>query len=98
MQLEFGKTEGLDERNASYAVPLNARDTTLRLYYESIDSEVVEDPFDKLDIKSDEETWSLALTQPFYLSPNGHAFQDFDSGGDDIQDDGLSFRLSARLL
>jgi len=70
MQLEFGKAEGLDEWNASYAVPLNARDTTLRLYYDSIDSEVVEDPFDKLDIKSDEETWSLALTQPFYLSPS----------------------------
>lgn len=28
----------------------------------------------------------------------GHAFQDFDNGGDDIQDDGFSFRLSARLL
>ena len=69
-QFEFGHAEGLDEWNASYAIPLNARDTTLRLYYDRIDSEVVESPFDDLDIKSDEETISLSLTQPFYLSPS----------------------------
>jgi len=69
-QFEIGHAEGLDEWNANYAIPLNARDTTLRLYYDRIDSEVVEDPFDKLDIESDEETWSLSLTQPFYLSPS----------------------------
>lgn len=69
-QFEIGHAEGLDEWNVSYALPLNAHDTSLRLYYDRIDSEVVERPFDDLDIKSDEETYSLSLTQPFYLSPS----------------------------
>jgi hemolysin activation/secretion protein len=70
LQFEYDHAEGLDEWNGSYAIPINAYDTTLRLYYDNIDSEVVERPFDDLDIESDEETFSLSLAQPFYLSVN----------------------------
>jgi hemolysin activation/secretion protein len=70
LSFEYNKAEGLDEWNINYAIPVNRYDTTLGVYYDSIDSEVVEDPFDDLDIESDEETVSLFLTQPFYLSVN----------------------------
>jgi hemolysin activation/secretion protein len=70
LNFEYDKAEGLDEWNINYAIPVNRYDTTLGVYYDSIDSEVVEDPFDDLNIKSDEETLSLFVTQPFYLSVN----------------------------
>lgn len=70
LNFEYDKAEGLDEWNISYAIPVNRYDTTLGAYYDSIDSEVVEDPFDELDIESDEETLSFSITQPFYLSVN----------------------------
>jgi len=68
LQFEYDKADGLDEWNVTYSIPLNAADTTLRLYYDRIDSEVVENPFDALDIESDEETFSLGLLQPFHFS------------------------------
>jgi hemolysin activation/secretion protein len=70
LQFEYDKAEGLDDWSIGYSIPLNAADTTLRLYYDNIDSKVVEDPFEALDIKSDEDTFSLTLAQPFYLSVN----------------------------
>ncbi len=70
LSFEYNKAEGLDEWNINYAIPVNRYDTTLGVYYDSIDSEVVEDPFDELDIESDEQTLSLFVTQPFYLSVN----------------------------
>ncbi len=70
LSFEYDKADGLDEWNINYAIPVNRYDTTLGVYYDSIDSEVVEDPFDDLDIESDEQTVSLFLTQPFYLSVN----------------------------
>lgn len=70
--LEFALSggEGLTEWSAGYAIPLNARDTTLGLSYSRIDSDVVEAPFDALDIEGDETTFSLSLSQPFRLSLN----------------------------
>jgi hemolysin activation/secretion protein len=70
LSFEYDKAEGLDEWNINYAIPVNRYDTTLGVYYDSIDSEVVENPFDDLNIESDEETLSLFVTQPFYLSVN----------------------------
>lgn len=66
LALAYGK--GLDESHAAYAIPLNARDTTLGLSWHRTDSEVVEAPFDALDVESDETTYSLSLSQPFRRS------------------------------
>ena len=62
--------EGLGEWNAAYAIPINAHDTTLGLSWHRVDSEVVETPFDALDIESDETTVGLSLKQPFQRSVN----------------------------
>jgi hemolysin activation/secretion protein len=70
LELALAHGEGLDESNVAYAIPLNARDTTLALSWHRTDSEVVEAPFDALDVKSDETTFSLSLSQPFRRSLN----------------------------
>jgi hemolysin activation/secretion protein len=61
-----GATEGLDEVDAFYAIPLNARDTTLWLRYESSRSEVIEHPFQDADIESKARSWGFSLTHPLY--------------------------------
>lgn len=55
--VRLGLTEGLREAEAGYAVPIAADDLRLRLFGEFNDAEVVEEPFDALDIES--ESWTL---------------------------------------
>jgi hemolysin activation/secretion protein len=62
--------EGLREWEAGYRMPLNARDTELGLHWHGVDSEVVEPPFDALDIESNESTLGLSLTHPLRPSVN----------------------------
>ncbi|MGD8311996.1 MAG: ShlB/FhaC/HecB family hemolysin secretion/activation protein, partial [Gammaproteobacteria bacterium] len=67
---EYDEGQGLDEWSVDYALPVDRHDTTLALYYSSIESNVVSDPFDVLDIKGTEETWSLSIARPLHLSVN----------------------------
>jgi len=55
---------------ARYLLPITPQDTTFGLYYEKGKAEVVERPFDELDIKTKLETVGLSLTHPFYRTPN----------------------------
>jgi hemolysin activation/secretion protein len=72
----YGLTEGVDEVAASYTIPLNAYDTTLGLRFDRSSALVIEEPFSDLDITSEIETYGVALSQPFYLSP----YQTFSIG------------------
>lgn len=65
----IGATQGLDEVDAFYALPLNASDTTLWLRYERNESEVVEHPFQDADIRSKAQSFGFSLTHPVYRSP-----------------------------
>jgi hemolysin activation/secretion protein len=50
--------------DASYALPLTARDTTLILRYQRNQTVVVEAPFDVLDIETKSDTFGISLRQP----------------------------------
>jgi hemolysin activation/secretion protein len=54
-------TEGLQDAEAGYSVPLLPNDLRLRLFGEVNDAEVVEEPFEDLDIES--ESWTLEAGQ-----------------------------------
>ena len=62
-------TEGLENVYAEYRIPVTAKDTELGIYYEMTNSDVVEAPFDALDIKSDSKTLGLSLRHPVYRVP-----------------------------
>ena len=64
----YAVTEGLDEYELGYEIPVNRFDTTLGgwVYYGS--SEVVEDPFDHLDISSRSKTFGIELRHPIHRS------------------------------
>jgi hemolysin activation/secretion protein len=66
LDAEYGITEGLDDFSLRYAVPVTRWDTTLSGGFERSESTVVADPFGPLDIKSETDTWHVALRHPFY--------------------------------
>ncbi len=73
LDLELGLTEGLRHGSAAVALPITAHDTTLSAFIERNASDVVEAPFDRLDIESRSNTYRLALRHPVYRTPASEA-------------------------
>jgi hemolysin activation/secretion protein len=65
----YGRTEGLNDYSGSYSLPLNAYDTRLKLYYQNSNSDVIENPFASVNIRSRSETIGAALSQPIFQTP-----------------------------
>lgn len=61
---------GADNLGVSYRVPLTARDTTLQFSYSRNNFAVGEAAFLPLDIKSESDSYGLALRHPFLHTPN----------------------------
>lgn len=53
LYLNYALTEGLEDTAISYGLPLTAADLTLEAYYSLSNSDIVESPFDQLDILSE---------------------------------------------
>jgi hemolysin activation/secretion protein len=64
----FDVTEGLKKYQASYRLPVNARGTLLALNAEYSDAEVVESPFDDLDIENTFQSYAIGIFDPVYES------------------------------
>jgi hemolysin activation/secretion protein len=65
LRLRYGRSSGLDPLvDLRYAVPVNARDTTLFAQYRKDRFSVVETPFDRLDIGSRSEIYTLGVRHP----------------------------------
>ena len=61
----FGINEGIFDIALDYTIPVTARDTLLSFFYSNSNSEVTEDPFDEIDIKSDEIHYGVSVSHPF---------------------------------
>jgi len=59
---------GLTEAFVNYGVPLTPDDLTLDVFLRMTDTEVVEDPFDVLDIEGNSQTLAVRLSQPVLRS------------------------------
>ncbi|MCG8365049.1 MAG: ShlB/FhaC/HecB family hemolysin secretion/activation protein [Pseudanabaenales cyanobacterium] len=66
----YSTTDGLDSVDVAYAIPLNAREGTLRLRYNNNDSLIVEEDFEDLGIRSETETFSISFRQPLTRTPS----------------------------
>src|SRR5262249_53597678 len=60
----FGFTDGAKDRSGSVSVPLAANGASVSVYYARTDAEIVERPFDVLDIDSLTETYGVGLALP----------------------------------
>lgn len=66
LDLTFSHTEGSNNLESRYVVPVNARDGTVSLTLGLGTSKVTESPFDYLDLRGDSLTWGLQFRQPIY--------------------------------
>ena len=61
----FGLTQGVQDHGFSYSLPVSAYDTRIEGYYSKADSEILEKPFDTLDINSVVESAGIIISHPF---------------------------------
>ncbi|AFZ37635.1 surface antigen (D15) [Stanieria cyanosphaera PCC 7437] len=71
-QFSFGytNTDGSDAIDLAYALPLNPKNGTLKLAYGNNSNNVIEKPFNPLDIESLSRYYELSWRQPLINRPN----------------------------
>lgn len=69
LSLAYTNTDGSNALDASYALPLNPRNGTLTLNYGTTSSDVIERPFNALDIQSASRYYEITLRQPLAQTP-----------------------------
>jgi len=74
--LNYSNSDGSHLIDASYTLPLNARNGTLTFSFSNNNSNVIESPFDELDIETNSETYTISLRQPIGRSIEDQVFQE----------------------
>lgn len=65
----FTRTDGSEQLEFGYRIPINARNGSLGFKYSTTDSEIIEPPFDRVDIQADSRNYELTLRQPIIQTP-----------------------------
>lgn len=66
----YQNTDGSDDINISYNVPVNARNGKIEAEFRNLTGKIVEEPFDVLDLASDYQKYALRFRQPVIQTPN----------------------------
>ncbi|MDZ7970371.1 MAG: ShlB/FhaC/HecB family hemolysin secretion/activation protein [Nostoc sp. DedSLP03] len=69
LSVGYTNTDGSNSFDASYTLPLNPRNGTLTFNYGTTSSNVIEPPFDTLDIESASRYYELTFRQPIVQTP-----------------------------
>ena len=67
--LGFRNTDGSNAIDSIYSYPLNAMDGTATFAFSQNWADVIEEPFDILDIDAEASDWTVSLRQPIILKP-----------------------------
>ena len=70
ISLGYVNTGGSNEFNGSYTLPISPHNTVLTAAATISHNEVIENPFEVLDISSDSSNYSLSLQHPLVQTPN----------------------------
>lgn len=70
LNIAYANTDGSNDVEASYTLPINAYNGTLQFSYNYTNSRVIEKPFDILDIQGTSQDFSITLRQPIVQTPN----------------------------
>ncbi|MBK1989627.1 ShlB/FhaC/HecB family hemolysin secretion/activation protein [Sphaerospermopsis aphanizomenoides BCCUSP55] len=76
LSVGYTNTDGSDGFDVSYSLPVNARNGKLTFSYGNTNSDVIERPFNSLDINSQSQYYELTYRQPLRQTPT----QDFTIG------------------
>jgi hemolysin activation/secretion protein len=66
----YGRTKGSNTWDLGYTIPINPKDGTLSLRYNSSFGRIIEAPFDVLNIASTSRTYEVKLRQPIVKKPD----------------------------
>lgn len=64
LSLKYLNTDGSHAGAASYTLPVNARNGTIKFTAQGLTSRVIEPPFDRLDIQADSRLFEFSFRQP----------------------------------
>ncbi|NEP45425.1 MAG: ShlB/FhaC/HecB family hemolysin secretion/activation protein, partial [Okeania sp. SIO2H7] len=63
----YYNTDGSDTLDDfSYTIPINSKNGTISLRHRRTSSEIIEDPFNELDIETNSRTYEMSFRQPIY--------------------------------
>lgn len=69
LQVDYTNTDGSNKLDVNYTIPLNPHNGTLSLAYGIADSNVIEAPFNQLDIQANSDYYELTYRQPLFQRP-----------------------------
>ncbi len=95
--VSYKNTDGSNELEVNYGIPLNSNDGTLSFKYRLSSSEVIEEPFDKLDIHSDYRNYELSFRQPIIRNVNENKSEEFVLGFNFSRQESDNYLLGQRF-
>ncbi len=76
LSFAYFNTDGSDEFEVDYTLPINARNGTLGFRFRNIDSQIVEEPFDILDIEVTSRDFDFTYRQPVIQRASAESIQE----------------------
>ena len=65
----YEHTKGADEYSINYTIPINSKGTMIALTHNNTDSQIIEEPFDLIDITSEARNFGISLSHPIIKNP-----------------------------
>lgn len=69
ISVSYSNTDGSNAVDLDYTVPINPRNGTIGFRFSINDSEIIEEPFDQVDIEANSRTYELTYRQPIVEKP-----------------------------
>lgn len=76
----YANTEGSNSLDASYILPFNTNNGTISFSYSRVKNDLIESPFNRLDIESASRSYEIALRQPVIRNVKNQTFQELALG------------------
>ena len=66
--INYGNTDGSNTWDFAWSLPINSRNGTISTFYSTGTSEIIEAPFDRVDIEAESSSYGLSYRQPIIQS------------------------------
>lgn len=101
LQIGYANTNGSNEVDIGYTIPVSPRNATVSFRYSTFFSRVIEEPFDEFDVQGNSRIYELTFRQPIIRTATAQSFKEFAVGitASRLESDtsllGVDFPLSA---
>lgn len=80
LKVGYRNTDGSNAIALNYSVPLNSNNGTIRFLYANISNDIIEQPFNSLDIVADARAYELSFRQPLIRQASTSSTQELALG------------------